>query len=500
MKISILDRMNRGEVTIASNDSCTTRKTLRPYQEHAVGYLATRGKRGGFLAMEMRLGKTLVVIRYLLDFLMPTEEEPVLVIAPSTVMRTWKAELIGEGVLESEILVLDHPTKKKKLDDLADCSVKWIIVNYESCIPLEIGSRRNWSAVVADESLRISNPKSQITKYLTGKYLKKKVNGKELTVTPFPRRREKRIALNGNPVPEGGHQLVQQLLWIQGSVLGHDSFWGFRNAYYYEDTSGYGWLPKPGTDDLLYRTLHANAFVLTRKQAKVGNKKIYSRRYVQMTPDQKRAYKSMEHRFEADGVQTDMVLTKLLYMHRIAQGHILSDTMGEDPRNVKFRSNAKINEIISLMGGELYGEPVIIWCKYSCEVETITNTLKEKGYRVLFIDGSVPQDQREGIRVLFQTGTYDAIVLKDRIGKVGLDLSAASASLYYSHDFSCDTRAQSEDRLVHPLQTEPKLIIDLLTQDTIDEHLITVLEEKKWEGEMFTNKLIASMLGIGATT
>jgi SNF2 family DNA or RNA helicase len=51
--------------------------------------------------------------------------------------------------------------------------------------------------------------------------------------------------------------------------------------------------------------------------------------------------------------------------------------------------------------------------------------------------------------------------------------------IYYSNDFSYRNRAQSEDRQHRIGQTETVVCIDLIAENTIDEHISKVLRDKK---------------------
>lgn len=451
-------------------DAGSGRKNLLKHQREAVSYLLRKrdqGK-GGCLFMEMRLGKTLAFIRFA-----KVEFDKILVICPLSVCKTWQKELEGDG--ETSVAIVGGMTPKKR-ETLLETNPKWVIINYEACIPSQI---HQWlpkgAAICIDESLRVANPSAKITKYL--------LNGKQFPQTA-------KYLLCGNPAPEGVMQYISQMILADGSLLGRTSYWSLRSTYF--RLNGYQWAPNPGVEALFKVAVHDSAFVRTRKECGIGSKKSYMRRFVQMNPAQKKAYASMLSTFEFENVSTDYVTTQLLYLSRIAGG-MKPMLPGEFEAGTapEWLSQSKITEVADMLTGELAGEQTLVWFRFKAEVYMAKEFLAKHcpHLRVGVITGDVKASERDEIREKFLAGQLDTMLMTISTSKVGTDWSSADTEIYYSNEYSSDARSQSEDRIVHPKKTDGLLVIDLVTEGTVDEHVLQLLSEKKIASRMFLSKI-----------
>jgi SNF2 family DNA or RNA helicase len=451
---------------IKKPNTAKPRKVLMPHQVEAIKYLEnqrTKYGTGGCLFMEMRLGKTLSMIRFLLeDEKLKTSK--VCVVAPATVCATWKKELVDDGVPESDILSIAQQGNTAKTRRRVEAfKGRWIIINYELSWRIKIGSYlRADDVVIADESLRIANYRSSQSKYLTN----------------LPQRFK--YSLCGSPAPEGKLQLFQQFKFARKRFLGFKDFWDFRSAFFEKFEHEY--LPKKGAGDLIYQEMHAKAFCLTRNQAGIGPKKLYSQRNFGLSPKQAQAYSSMLYDFEWEGVETKFVVAQINYLAQIASGFSCSE-------DHELLNSAKLDELELLLKEDLKDEQVIVWTNFRHENLAVSERLKGLGISYDCIHGDVPLDQREKIRLSFHKGSIRVVVMQLATGKVGLDFSCASTAIYYSNSWSGDTRLQSEDRVVHMLGTEPRLLIDFVTTGTVDEYIHECVVDKKIDANALMGKL-----------
>ena len=79
-------------------------------------------------------------------------------------------------------------------------------------------------------------------------------------------------------------------------------------------------------------------------------------------------------------------------------------------------------------------------------------------------------------------------------GGIGLTLTAASTMIYYSNDFSLETRVQSEDRAHRIGQRQNVLYIDIEALNTIDKQVIDALRQKKNLADLITGDRVAEWL------
>lgn len=463
------------------------KKQLRPlmkHQEDAVEYLVrqqTLRKTGGALFMEMRLGKTLSMIRFLGR--PENRHRKIAVLAPLVVCKSWANELEREGENFVSLAGLSKSKKMKLAEDFRNGKHRWLIVSYESAKNIGIGlhsTLRKDDVVIADESIILANASNQISKYLTSE---------KLFPQPF------KYALCGEPAPEGKMQYVNQMMFCVGHFMGFKSVWSYRSRNW--EQLGYEWWPKYGHDEKMMNFVHDRAFFLTRKQAGIGSKKIYEQISIPMTSEQKKAYNSMLHDFEVDGVSTNFITVQLIHLCRIAGGQIPQgkpeelDEEDEVVQEVGWYTTKKFEEIIKLLKGDLRGQKAILWFRFRNELQKMKDMMKSAGLtKMVEVHGGISTQDREVARLEFMEGDALFSLMTISTSKRGSDWSAASAAIYFSNEYSGDARAQSEDRGIHPMKTEPFLIIDAVTEGSVDEDVITKLTDKKISSHLFKSRLL----------
>ena len=129
-----------------------------PQQQLAYDYAMPRARIALF--MEMRLGKTLVAIRWAVD----SGLNRVLVVCPKSVIDTWVEALKTDLWADHEICILDD-AKDKRVDHI-ELDAKWFIIGYESLLATPEIFTSPWCGIILDESTKIRNPQADITKLL----------------------------------------------------------------------------------------------------------------------------------------------------------------------------------------------------------------------------------------------------------------------------------------------------------------------------------------------
>jgi SNF2 family DNA or RNA helicase len=463
-----------------------------PHQEEASVYL---DKCMHFaLLMQMRLGKTLTVIRW------AKRRRPLmkrlLLVAPLTVLKTWEDELKEEG---ENFITAYGLTKQKReavfsaLWDQTPTRRTWVLINYESLLALgqvqtkmHYGKSRRirkipdiayypWDFVGLDESTKIANPQAQISKILTDGF----------------RYSHHRGILTGLISPESELQIFNQMKFVFGSFMGYRNYWKFRDDLFYLRWDG-KWVPQAGVRSQIKKELHRLCFIKTRKQANMGNEVVQSTRYVEMTPQQKKIYKQVEKEYAyavlaEDGEkseeerQTSYVITRDLWLRKLSGGF--------DPDN-NCLSEKKIEEIISLLQGDLVGEKVVIWCAFRHEVTHVAEFLKRKGiHSEILLGGTKLGERRRALNSFKTQKEVSCLIATESSAKFGIDCSHASTCIYYSNEYSCEARNQSQDRIVHPSKTNIPLAIDLVTCGTRDEDVIQALRNKTFSAKFMMQKM-----------
>lgn len=439
-------------------------RTFRPHQVKAFEY--AKDKAYIALFMEMRLGKTLVAIRWAKHW----GFKNILVIAPLSVLHTWKDELALEGIKDPIMIrgaVNGH------------FFGGWNLVNYERvrCSP-ELATMK-WDAVILDESTRIKNPKSQVTQVINKGF--QTVRG--------------RAILSGLPDPEGPMDFYEQFRFLYSGFMKFWNFWAWRSKYFHQ--IGYKWICPAWAMSKIKKEVNKLAFCMTRKEAGIGNAKIYERRYVQLTPEQRKLYVQTEKDYAMGQFETKYAPVKAGWLSILTGGFKIDEVRQVPIRKVQGTRNqykvstisdAKCQEIKNLLKGELSADKVIIWFRYNHELKYAYRYLREADIRCDYITGEEDPTERHNRLVDFRIGQNRALLVQSKCGQYGWDVSFCSTSIYYSNYYDNEVRSQTEDRTVSVTKTEPSLVIDLITEDTIDEDVLDMVIEKKVNSKVFLTK------------
>jgi len=206
--------------------------------------------------------------------------------------------------------------------------------------------------------------------------------------------------------------------------------------------------------------------------------KTFMKRYVALTPDQKKVYEQMKKAAAAvlnGKVTTTMtVLTQLMRLHQITCGHFTAD----DGTTQAVDSN-RLNELMNVLD-ETEGK-AIIWANYQLSVgEIIQRIIKEYGEdSYVHYYGLTSQEERQdNIRKFQNDPKCRFLVGTPQTGGYGITLTQANTVIYYSNSYDLEKRLQSEDRAHRIGQKEKVTYVDLISEGTVDEKIVEALRNK----------------------
>jgi SNF2 family DNA or RNA helicase len=156
-------------------------------------------------------------------------------------------------------------------------------------------------------------------------------------------------------------------------------------------------------------------------------------------------------------------------------------------------STKKLDELCRLLKEDLRNEQVLVWFRFNAELMAAVKRLSELNIKVAYITGKVDKKNRPPIVKAFQSHVIQVLAMQVKCGRFGLDCSAADTAIYYSNPYDGEDRAQTEDRIVHPKKTKPLLLMDLITQGSIDEDVIRILKRKRLSSRQFMRTLISDL-------
>jgi len=435
--------------------------------------------------MEMGTGKSKVLIDNMSMLYDHGHINGVLILAPKGVYRNWQRQEIPthlpNHIEDFTVAWTPTPNKVEKemlesiIKDPKDLTLDIFLMNIEA-LHTPKGSRfaerflnGHRAMIVIDESTTIKNPKAIRTK-----------NALKLSTLAKYRR-----ILTGSPVTRDPIDLFSQCEFLDPAILGHASYYSFKNRYTVQVRTNVGthvFNKVVGYKNLgeLSGLLNAHSYRVLKEDCLDLPEKIYTKRQVDLTPEQKKAYKEMKDYaltlFEDGSVLTaSTVMTQLLRLHQISCGHLIM----EDGETKIFKNN-RITELMDILE-EVDGK-AIIWANYRQDIRTIYNNIAKKygPDTVATYYGDTPDGERQDIVQRFQDpkSPLRYFVGNQQTAGYGLTLTAASTVVYYSNNYDLEKRIQSEDRAHRIGQKSNVTYIDLIAEKTVDERIVKALRNK----------------------
>ncbi len=419
--------------------------------------------------MEMRLGKTMLTIRWATT---RPRVERILVTCPMGAVRSWRDELAEEGQPEPGLLL---GSANDRLDGF-DKNRLWHIINFEGL--LKPGHKTKggktkvtpsewalipWDVVIVDESPRIRSVRAQITKIFL----------QEMALAPY------KALLTGLPAPEGPEGYVTQMLFLRGEFMGCSNFYQWRRRHMNQLPMG-AWIMKNKSVPRVRAEIHKHCFVMSRKDAGLGNVFVHRKRHVQLPAKTMAALKELEEELEVAGRITKNVLTVMIWAAQIAGGTFKG-----------LEHSAKVNELLYLLGGELRQEQVVVWARFTAELWKIRAALVKAGITHQVVTGGKGRVGNDQAIIDFKMGQARVLVAQPKCIQMGVDLSCSSTLIYYSNYFDYEIRAQTRDRIEHMMKKEAMLVIDLVAEGTIDEDIVESLKHKRANAQTILRRFLS---------
>jgi SNF2 family DNA or RNA helicase len=453
----------------------------KPYAHQLTALEKSWNKENFAYFMEMGTGKTKVLIDNIAMLYDKGKIDGALIIAPKGVVKTWYEQELPTHLPNhiENVTVLWQPnitkTQREKLESLFEIETAFhiLIMNVESLSTDKgvkfaskfVNSHKTLMAI--DESTTIKTPTAKRTKNIIG-------IGKLA--------KYKRI-LTGSPITKNPLDLYTQCEFLDPWLLDFTSYYAFRNRYAEMKTMHVHGRSIQVVNEFknlseLSDTVKNFSYRVLKEDCLDLPDKIFIKRHVSLTPDQKKIYEQMKKAAMAvlDGkVTTTMtVLTQLMRLHQITCGHFIAD----DGSTQSVDSN-RLNELMNILE-ETEGK-AIIWANYQLSVgEIIQRIIKEYGKdSYVHYYGLTPQEDRQDFIRRFQNDPKCRFLIgTPQTGGYGITLTQANTVIYYSNSYDLEKRLQSEDRAHRIGQKKPVTYVDLIAEDTVDEKIVKALRNK----------------------
>jgi len=477
---------------------------LFPRQRAGVKFLSTA--RRALLADEPGLGKTAQTIRALKEINDGGESVfPTLIVCPNTLKKNWKREFETwwPGV-NVQVITGSSVARKKQFEEAADVFVvNWEALRSHSKLAsygsvalarctscgghddkvsenrCEVHKRElnniDFKAVVADEIHRSKEPKSKQTRALWA------ATGDA----------DIRFALTGTPIANDVLDLWSILHWISPEDWPSKTRWIDRMV----DTmmNAFGGLMVIGVKPHMEQEFYSSINPRMRRMLKARvlpwlPPVIKERRDIEMSTKQKKAYEQMRDLMIAelengDALTAPSTLTQTLRLLQFASS-FAEINVDEFTGEVDVRLAAPSCKVDALMDDIVsgdFGDDSVAVCAVSRQlIELLSSEMTKAKIPHGLITGAQTEDERQRAIDDFQSGRIKWILFTAQAGGVGVTLTAARRMVMLQRPWSLVDYKQALDR-VHRIGSEIHdsiLIIDYVTENTIEERVIQVLDTK----------------------
>ena len=321
------------------------------------------------------------------------------------------------------------------------------------------------------------------------------VDESNLVKTPFSKRSKNierlaencnyKLILNGTPITKNVADLFQQWKILDWRILGYKSYYSFAANHLEFDEKFRNKVRRVLNIDYITDKISPYTYQVRKNECLTLPDKKYESVYFDLTYEQTWHYIHTLNEFLSLGNLADLpeaiIYRTINALQQITSGRrITSKPLKEHITHEPFFSspchNPRIKTLLYVL--EQCGtEKVIIWCKFTHEIEDILTVLSEQDYKCVTFYGKMTLKQRQKAIDKFENEAQILIANKACAG-YGLNLQFCHNAIYYDNDYDLGTRVQSEDRLHRIGQKNKILIIDIVADCKIDERVIQSLSKK----------------------
>jgi superfamily II DNA or RNA helicase len=434
------------------------RGELRPYQELGLAWLELLSELGlgGCLADEMGLGKTVQVLAFLADRKRRRQAKgkPSLLVVPASLVHNWAAEAtrftptLRFGILHGperhsvverpqdyDVLVTTYATLRRDLDQLLE---------------LEL------DVAVLDEAQAIKNGASQTAK-----------------ACRLLRARH-RLALTGTPVENHLGELWSLFEFLNPGLLGQ--------LPSLAEHAGKVRLPP---EALAAVAAALKPLILRRTKRQVITElpeKTEQTLVCELLPAERKHYDQLRRHYRAQldksvkavglGRSKILVLEALLRLRQAAcHPYLLGGKAHE--------ASAKLELLLEQLGEVVAGgNKALVFSQFVQLLTVVRQRLETKGIPFEYLDGRT-KDRQEKVDRFQGSNGPPVFLISLKAGGVGLNLTSASYVYLLDPWWNPAVEAQAIDRTHRIGQTQPVFAYRLIAQDTVEEKILALQDEKR---------------------
>ena len=428
---------------------------LLPYQLDGIGFAVGAGR--AILADDMGLGKTIQGIGVAQLLANELGISRVLVICPASVKSQWRIEINRATALTCQLVVGNAEDRVRQYETGAF----FTICNYEQVLrDIVTIEKLKWDLIILDEGQRIKNWQAKTTQ--TVKSLR----------SPYA------LVLSGTPLENRLDELYSVVQFIDAWRLG--PAFRFFSRHRVVDEKG-KLLGYRNLDDLRRRL---KGILLRRTRSMVmSDLPPRTTETLRIPPTEEQAQIHAGQKRIISTILAKKYLSEMDLL-RLQKALLLCRLVADSTYLVDKEApgySSKLKELEYLLGELLAEEDrkIILFSEWTTMLDLIQPLLDANGAKYIRLDGSVPQRKRQGLMRSFQTDPEYRLFITTNAGATGLNLQAANTVVNVDLPWNPAILEQRISRAHRMGQKRPVHVYLLVTEETLEESLLTTLAAKQ---------------------
>jgi len=402
-----------------------------------------------------------------------------IIVTPIITLENWRAEWHKWTDVEPHIITGKTAGQRVKqivaaINDPQPHKV--IVINYDALRNARIRALlKEWGAefVAADESQKIKNRNSAACRQ----------------VIEIAHASRYRYPMSGTPITGTVEDLWSQYFFMDRGKTFGTVFHAFKNRYMINLNAGWNgpkafpnWVPNTAMNDEITHKLQETAFQIKKEDCLELPDLVTQTMPVELSAQQRKHYDELRDDLITwlDGQPDEPLvvqnaLTRILRLNQIASGYARIGAT-----SVSFKDNPRLDHLIELVRN--IGQKTIVYCVFKQNYIDIERALG----KIKFVRLTGAETSAQKFRNIdeFCKGDAQVCIANPRSAGLGINLTEAGYSIYYSRTHDMSDYAQSRDRNYRggSIDLHSKIThYHLVAPNTIDEEILRcVLQKKKF--------------------
>ncbi len=437
------------------------RAELRDYQQAGLNWLNFLREYGwgGILADDMGLGKTLQALALICLELEQNPNRPNLVIAPTTLLFNWKAEI--EKFAPELDYFIHHGQRYDSPEDFKNHQV--VLTSYGIAVnDIALLDKIDFNLIIADESQAIKNLNSKRHKALI------KLKGRV------------KLAMSGTPIENNIYELYAQMQFVNpGFFQGVSAFKEHYASAIERDIN---------PDLIVELRKKIKPFILRRTKEEVLKElpeKTEEYLYCEMSPGQRKVYNAFRNeyrdylmqKFDDEGMEKSQmyVLEGLTRLRQICDSPQLISREG-----ITETSSAKLDELVQHVREKTGQHKILVFSQFVKMLKLVEEAFIKEGIAYEYLDGKTSLKHREErVNRFQQDADCRVFLISLKAGGTGLNLTSADYVYILDPWWNPAVENQAIDRCYRMGQKKSVFAYRMICKDSVEEKIIALQNRKR---------------------